>query len=245
MLRSRSIHGHDLYSYSCDEESARQLSKSNELLCPSCNNPVHYKRGEKVSAHFAHKRMECVVNTYEPETEAHIKGKQLLFSWLKLEFPDAHIELEVYIPETQQIADILVDHLNDDLACQKWVFEFQHSPLSDASWSERHQLYRQAGIHDIWIMDADIYLKYSKVVEHARIFREPLEVAYNNAGFCYYLDINSLLLTIDCNFMSSSYRYPGKPRAKPWNYKYHSPMVHSTPLENAEFIMLRDFPLLR
>ena len=121
---------------------------------------------------------------------------------LKKKFPKAKVELEVYIPETKQIADILVSHTSGRAEGSVWAFEFQHSPLSDGDWEERHNLYQSANIHDFWILDADKFLKYSKAkdIEHARLRHEPVNAIFENTGFCYFLKLDTREITIDFKF---------------------------------------------
>ncbi|MEX2460248.1 MAG: competence protein CoiA family protein [Paenibacillaceae bacterium] len=237
MLRSRTLEGEDFYANNCDEIKARQMTKASKLVCPSCKNLVRFKKGDKVSAHFAHiSHINCVVTYYERETESHIAGKQLIFNWLKQKYPDAHVELEVYLPETQQIADIFVNHLKGDLIGLNWAFEFQHSPLSAANWRLRHELYRGSGIHDFWIMDAAIFLKYSKSDEQARLFREPVDSIYNETGLCYFLNIHTSVVTIDCKFITTNKKISISGRRTPVinEYTYHSPLQNSVRLDVVE-----------
>lgn len=243
MLRSRTIQGDDVFSTICDQELVRKLSRKNELCCPNCHNFVVYKKGPKMIAHFAHKpSTECVVSNYEKETVEHLKGKQVLFSWLNARFSnDALVGLEEYIVATEQIADILVTHHEGKFQGQRWAFEFQHSPISEAEWKRRHELYQKAGILDFWIFDAAIFLQYSKAqdVEKARRFRDPLKNVFDNTGFTYFLDLVTEELTVDCKFyvrwIEKRISVRGGMTVKN-DYTFHEPEDHSDRLDAANFL---------
>lgn len=225
-----------LYASQCEEDAIRKLSRENELLCPNCHNLVLYKKGKKIRAHFAHKPdTECVVTNYENETGEHIKGKEMLFNWLKNKFPDAEVELEVYIPETRQIADLLITY---DTGV-KWAFEFQRSPLSPDDWKQRHEGYKSARILDFWILEQDHYLKFStaKGEEHARLRKELEKTIFEETGFCYFLDLNTSIMTIDFSFYTETkyVEVRGRRTRVKNEYTYHSPIQHSSELENIEF----------
>jgi competence protein CoiA len=241
MLRSRNIHGDNILSTNCDEESVRKLSKSKELYCPNCGNVVLYKNGLKKIAHFAHRpSTECVVSNYESETAEHLKGKQVLYSWLTSKYPTASVELEVYISVTEQIADVLVTHQSGEFQGQRWAFEFQHSPLSEIEWRRRHSIYREANIKDFWIFDTDIFLQYSQAqdMNEARRFREPIKTVFDETGFTYFLDITSEQLTVDCKFYVRSIERRLSSRGGivvKNDYTFHDPSDHTDNLNEAIF----------
>ncbi|AIQ35983.1 hypothetical protein R50345_15970 [Paenibacillus sp. FSL R5-0345] len=240
MLRSRTSSGFELHSTICDEKETRRLSSSNELHCPNCNNLVRYKNGPKTIAHFAHKpNTECVISNYERETDDHLKGKNILFNWLTSKFPDAIVKLEVFIQETDQIADVLLVHVSGEMKGQKWAFEFQHSPLSEVEWKKRHFLYQQAGILDFWIFDANVFLQYSRAqnVEQARLFRDPIKAVFSETGFTYFFYLESQNLTIDCNFYVRTIERKINSRKGTVDneYIFHDPIDHTEILDLVDF----------
>jgi competence protein CoiA len=240
LLRSKTNQGIDLYSTTCDAQETRELSRSNELHCPNCENLVTYKNGPKTIAHFAHKpRTQCVVTNYERETVDHLRGKEILFSWLTSKYRGAFVELEVYIPETEQIADVLVTHQSGDMNGQRWAFEFQHSPLSEAEWKRRHSLYQAAGIFDFWIFDSAVFLQYSTAqnAEQARLFREPIKAVFQDTGFTYFLEIPTQRITVDCSFHVRSIERRISARGGMTvdnDYTFHDPADHKEQLAEAE-----------
>lgn len=131
-----------------NKEELRNLSNSDLLRChiPICHKKMRFRCGDVNIAHFAHVGT-CEYEFYEPETEQHIMGKKMLRDRLLECFPTASISLETWIPETHQVADVLVTHPNG----RRWAFEFQCSRISGKVWKFRHQKYMEAGVKDFWI----------------------------------------------------------------------------------------------
>jgi competence protein CoiA len=229
MLRCVAEDNTTLYASNCEEVSIRSLSKEKKLFCPNCQSNVIFKKGKRISAHFAHHDSECVVSHSEPETTSHIKGKEILFDWIKLIFPTADIEYEVYIPETGQIADVFIKHNDQELEGLKWAFEFQHSPLSSEEWKKRHNLYESAGIQDFWFLDKAKYMKFSTAQGHsdARRRNDLEKTIFNETSLCYFLDIESSELTIDFEFGITWETRIIKRKRIETEYTYHRPIKHS------------------
>ena len=131
-----------------NQKELRNLSTSGLLRCqiPICHKKMKFRCGDINIAHFAHIET-CNYEFYEPETEQHIMGKKMLRDRLVECFPTASISLETWIPETHQVADVLVTHPNG----RKWAFEFQCSRIPGKVWKLRHQKYIEAGVKDFWI----------------------------------------------------------------------------------------------
>lgn len=194
-----------------------------------------------MKAHFAHNKSECVVTNYEPETDSHIKGKEILYTWIKKNYPDAEVQYEVYIPETKQIADIFVVHSKDRLKGLRWAFEFQHSPLSSKEWEKRHNLYQSVNIQDFWILDKAKFMKFSKAqgITDARLRKDLEKAIYSETGLCYFLDLNTSELTIDFEFTTSTERRLINKVEVKNEYTYHNPVHHSSPIDQVQ-IKLND-----
>lgn len=140
------------YSFEAKEDLIRDLSQSNLLICPDCRERVIYRSGTK-RPHYAHYRECSNPNPYsEPETPTHRNGKVNLYWWLKKLYPKSTVELEYYIPETKQRSDIIVIHPDG----ARWAFEFQCSKIPGYAWKERHGLYQQANVMDIWILNREM-----------------------------------------------------------------------------------------
>ncbi|OJD62930.1 competence protein CoiA [Bacillus sp. NH11B] len=243
MLRCITADNNTLYAPNCEEVATRKLARAKKLYCPNCQTNVIFKKGKIMSAHFAHHDSECVVSHSEPETNSHIKGKEILFNWLKLKYPTAEIEYEVYIPETGQIADVFIVHTEQELEGLRWAFEFQHSPLSSADWQKRHNLYESAGIQDFWVLDKSKYLRYSTAqgITDARLRRDLEKTIFNETNLCYFLDLEAMELTIDFEFTSSWDRKIINRKEVYTEYIYHHPIKHSGHINEIRVRMNEEF----
>ncbi|MED2737276.1 competence protein CoiA [Bacillus toyonensis] len=240
-----------LYAPSCETKITRQMSNKKLLLCPNCLKRVIFCSGPKMGSYFRHFDDEACVGSYsEPETKKHRMGKEILYNWLKNTFKTSIVETEKHIKETNQIADILVTHTQGKIKGERWAFEFQHSNLSAQAWEERHNLYQKANITDFWILDADVFLKYSKskdsYIQNSRLQKEPQEAIFSSTGFCYFLNLNTLELTIDYRFKYEDIR---EERANGGYYpkreiKLHTPLKHSGHISNIGFKYNEEFNFL-
>jgi hypothetical protein len=102
-------------------------------ICPSCNNKVISKCGEKNIWHWAHENLRNCDSWSEGETEWHM-------NW-KLAFGKEHCEIPI-IKETKHIADIkTVKHV---------IIELQNSPIPSTVIRIRETFY---GEKMIWIVN--------------------------------------------------------------------------------------------
>lgn len=225
-----------LYAKKSEEAAIRKLYEEKKLKCPCCGGDVIFKCGDKMITHFAHKsNPECPFNEYESETYAHLKGKQILYNWLIDKFKEATVEMEVFIPETGQIADIFVHIPQTEKTPEvSLAFEFQHSSLSEEVWRRRSSLYNEAGIIDFWILDAKKFINYSRARgwNHARNHSKLGDTIFNHTGFTYFLNIENEELIVDFEF---GYRYDSvnaNGRIRRAEYKVHEPQEHHDSLKN-------------
>ena len=134
-----------------EPERARSLSDAGALRCPCCDEPVVFRAGARVTAHFAHRPgAACAIESdpdYRPESELHLSTKLALYDWVRARFPAARVEVEAAIPETGQRADLLAV-----IDGAKVALEVQCSPLSGEAWRARHEGYAKAGVRDVWIL---------------------------------------------------------------------------------------------
>ena len=158
-------------------EQLQRWSHERTLYCPNCHGIVHVRGGpeKRMQLHFAHQKGECAWST-ETESVRHSTGKLVLSAWLREQFPDAQITLEERLPEPNRIADIFVRHADG----RQWAIEFQCAPLEGEQWHHRHNAYRNAGIHDIWIIGNNRREKQEAFIEaviasaHEILFLDPL-----------------------------------------------------------------------
>ena len=122
-----------------NEEEVRKKSKEGKLSCLGCQGVVEFYSGKLIQSHFKHKAKVGCGFEPEKETDSHVKGKCILYDFLETKFPNAFIEMEYYLKETGQIADIIVIFNKNKFNEIKWAFEFQHSKLSTNKWDERQK----------------------------------------------------------------------------------------------------------
>ena len=121
------------------------LRLSESFFCPVCKSSVQLKIGTKRVFHFAHEEgAECTENN-EQETPYHLKGKLLLYGWLKQKYPQT--EIEKYIKEISQRPDIYVEVLP-----HKYAIEYQCSRISYEIFERRTINYVKMGITPVWIL---------------------------------------------------------------------------------------------
>lgn len=134
-----------------DKYRLKQWSDKNILKCPVCNGIYKYCHGEIVNPYFRHKGKECEGYYSESETEEHRKGKTLIYNWIKYQSGVSNVKLESWIPETKQRPDIYFEYDS-----KRYVIEFQCTPIA-SEFLLRRELYKLAGINDIWILGTDKY----------------------------------------------------------------------------------------
>ncbi|WP_139364922.1 competence protein CoiA [Sutcliffiella halmapala] len=116
--------------------------KNQGFFCPACGAEVRVKNGEIRRIHFAHVQAECRAAT-EPETWYHLEGKDKLYKVLQ---DYGATQLESFIPQTKQRADILLE------TDRKFAFEFQCSSINPSTLKRRTKLYESILITPIWLI---------------------------------------------------------------------------------------------
>lgn len=125
------------------------------LLCPVCGKAYEYCHGKIKTPYFRHMDKNiCEYKYAETETEEHLNGKRDLYEWIKNQTGVTNAVLEGWIPDTKQRPDIMFNYKG--YSC---VIEYQCSPIS-SEYLERHDLYKTAGIKDIWVCGVNNYLQY-------------------------------------------------------------------------------------
>lgn len=138
----------DLHEY--PENTLRGWS-GEKLYCPICGSLLYYRHGEKNAAHFAHVSI-CNYPYYEPETEEHKKGKQLIKEWLEFLFPNNMTFMEYYIKEAKQRADVMTIFPDGHRLC----IELQCSPIPAKVWRERYSAYQKAHMSQMWLIGSSL-----------------------------------------------------------------------------------------
>ena len=133
-----------------NREYLKHNLQKNEFVCPQCKEQVglHWAIPTKKIPHFKHRsKKDCSYGL--GESEEHNAGKVKLFNYFKevCESKLEIIDIEHFIPETKQIADIFLQFKTGE----KWVIEYQRSNIPIQDIQRRRTLYRSLGIKDIWI----------------------------------------------------------------------------------------------
>ena len=119
------------------------------FYCLACQSEVRLKNGSVLRAHFAHVELQQCPYHHEAESMEHLELKASLYDWGSKE---ARTEVEYYLPEFQQIADLLV-------VDKKLALEVQCSPLSLERLKERSDAYRAHGYQVYWLLGKKLWLK--------------------------------------------------------------------------------------
>lgn len=151
-----------------DKEKLKMWSNQDRLICPDCGKLYEYCHGKIVSPYFRHKEKssECDGIYHESETEEHIKGKTAIYKWLlsiKDECGIENIHLEYYIKETRQKPDIYFEQNGE-----RYAIEYQCTPIA-TEFLERRELYKLAGIKDIWVLGCDKYTGRKVIEEYVDV----------------------------------------------------------------------------
>lgn len=149
-------------------------------------------------------------------------SKHLLFSWLTKQFPAAHI---------QTGRDFRILHPNGTIS----VFIYLEEKMPLKTWYEHQDQYVLAGVHPIWILDADEYVRYSKsnYASGARIRHHIPKAIFNETGFCYYLEKRTGRFIIDIAFRTQRIGLYKNGRAFSHLYDFHDPFQQECHLEEA------------
>lgn len=159
----------DLHDY--PENTLREWS-GGKIFCPICGSPLIYRHGKKNTAHFAHASV-CSYPYYEPETEEHKEGKQLIKKWLEALFPNNMTFMEYYIKEAKQRADVMTIFPDGHRLC----IELQCSPIPAEVWRKRYSEYRKANIAQVWFIG-------SSLVKPARPNSNKIKMGHFLKEFC-------------------------------------------------------------
>lgn len=128
-----------------NHERLKELRKSENFYCPECEERVILKVGSIKIPHFAHQKGSVCSESYERESEYHIKGKLALFTWLQQQ--GLSPELEPYHKSISQRPDIGISYNG-----VQYAIEYQCSTIPEELFIKRTNTYLTAGITPIWIM---------------------------------------------------------------------------------------------
>lgn len=166
--------------------NAKTAERKNDYYCCLCKERVILKKGQIKVPHFSHgHNSDCSVYS-EGETWEHLKGKSDLYDWLMV--MGCGPELEVYIAEINQRADILINWKE-----QQYAIEYQCSPISEKEVIMRTQGYLSAGIKPVWIAGCKLKIKSSLSVLNRLFIME--NNVFGRLHLCYDTEAEQLEVT--------------------------------------------------
>ncbi|GEN52886.1 competence protein CoiA [Halobacillus faecis] len=122
-----------------------ELVRKTPYVCPVCHELLQIRSGRRTIPHFSHfPKSNCAV-IKGGETVEHDRGKWRLFTWLKNQGYEVH--LEQYLPEIRQRPDIYL-LVNG----KKIAIEYQCASVTNQEINKRTLSYRDAGIFPLWIL---------------------------------------------------------------------------------------------
>lgn len=128
---------------------ANHANRTNQYVCPGCQQKVVLKRGLQKISHFAHRRGGCQTAS-ENESQIHLAGKIALKKILAVS--KQPVQLERYFISIKQRADLC-------LTKQQIIVEYQCSPISLQRLQQRHNGYKMVNYQVYWIL-GNPYLKH-------------------------------------------------------------------------------------
>lgn len=84
---------------------------------------------------------------HSPESLFHHQSKALIASWVKRDWPDVRVDVELATETRDRIADVMLTWVDG----ARVAVEIQYSAITVDDWIERHLSYRAQGIVDVWL----------------------------------------------------------------------------------------------
>ena len=130
------------------EEFLRSLGQADQLVCPSCRQPVQARLGDIRIWHFAHKHaLNC---PFESESPVLLQARARLYDWLLQYFPEEQVEIEKnFAHEMRRPLDCFLKPAGTGF----WVFDRRMPP------DEREKLIKAVAKAEIkvnWLFTADM-----------------------------------------------------------------------------------------
>ena len=185
-------------------EYLRTLDKQDDLVCPSCEQPVRVRAGKIKRWHFAHKHLaNC---PFERESAVLLKARAVLYEWLVGKFDVDHVTVEKR-PDNSPLhryVDCWVEV--EAQAIAYWIFERRLPP------DERNNLisgFKEIGVTVIWVFVSDLLRVdfvgmqdrlHLTTTERAFVRKSELDKAWQTyfehlGGSLHYLDADQKTLT--------------------------------------------------
>ncbi|NMH69450.1 hypothetical protein HF072_11750 [Bacillus sp. RO3] len=131
--------------------------RRDSFQCPHCSGDVKLKIGLRNVPHFAHlPQSQCMIGKHH-ESPRHLLGKKMLYERLKGRYPI--VEVEHYIKQIQQIADVFIRTEAEDIA-----IEIQCSSIPLADMLSRNQGYKSQSITPYWLLTQEVKINQNGLV---------------------------------------------------------------------------------
>lgn len=123
-------------------------SRKLAFTCPACGAAVRLKKGRIIRPHFAHISLSHCQYLTENESNEHLRLKAGLYRSLSR---SETAEVEAYLPDLNQIADILVN--------KRLALEIQCSQLPIKRLEQRSRAYQANGYQVRWLLGKRLWLQ--------------------------------------------------------------------------------------
>ncbi|MBL1226456.1 competence protein CoiA [Enterococcus sp. BWR-S5] len=120
--------------------------KNRQFFCPICEQRVQLKKGQIRLPYFAHLSSQSCNITSGGESPEHLELKKIFAEQCRQQ--KIEHQLEAYLPEIKQRADLLIG---------RYAIEFQCSMLSAEEMVKRTRSYIENGYQPIWICGRKIW----------------------------------------------------------------------------------------
>jgi competence CoiA-like predicted nuclease len=129
------------------ERKLRDLSRSNQLTCLSCGQPVYLKAGYIRMPHFAHKdHVSTCTEGQGIYSDEHLAGILYLYNYLHQQLPESELLVDYpFIPNRRANLYLSAD--------KPIAIEYINKPMDYKAWEDKHKDYLEAGLHVLWILN--------------------------------------------------------------------------------------------
>ncbi|MGK7378612.1 competence protein CoiA [Planococcus sp. 1R117A] len=201
------------------------LRGKEQFFCPSCSEQLLLKVGNIKIPHFAHRSLSECSSFSEPESPMHLHGKYMLHQFFSQK--NHHTELEKYLPEIKQRADLLIDH--------NLAIEFQCSPIPVQQIELRSAGYKSLGIMPLWLFSVKNPLHEGiQIIKFKSFEQAMLQRNKNNRFVIAFNPANNRFYYYSSLFYSSGNRWIAKVKSLPAE-KQTFPFAIAKRLTKAEF----------
>ncbi|MBM7540171.1 competence protein CoiA [Amphibacillus cookii] len=179
---------------------------SQRFICPVCKEQVRLRLGTKRIPHFSHIKTAGCPNHVGGEGIYHEQGKLQLFNWLKKQ--GYIVDIEVYLKQIKQRADLLMNYGNRMIA-----IEYQCAKITTQEIIKRTKGYQSVGIIPIWILGSGQMNRQGKTILKLTPTLQHYLHQYPSNDFArllFYCPHTNKIASFDLISFVTSYRALGK-----------------------------------